>query len=101
MNAIFKTAVSTFVVTVALLNLQNGLQAVGFVKKAEVLKDDIVQCRDSAILNQHNPFGYQVIQQSEACNDKLNPFNVAFRDAPVPNKPNVASGGKPPTGGKP
>jgi hypothetical protein len=101
MNAIFKTVVITAGVTIALVNLQNGLEAVGFVKKAEVLKDAIVQCRDSATLNQHNPFGYQVIQQSEACNDTLNPYNVAFPDAPVPNKPNVTSGGKPPTGGKP
>ena len=90
MNAIFKTAVISITLTLVILNLQNGLQAFGFVKKSEVLKDAIVQCRDSAILNQHNPFGYQVIQQSEACNGVLNPYNVAFPDAPVPNKPNLA-----------
>lgn len=93
MNPLLTTALCSIVATLLLCNAQAGLEAVGAVKKSEVLRNAIVQCKDSATLNRNNPFGYQLVQQSPECKNVINPYNVAFPDAPVPNAPTVANGG--------
>jgi hypothetical protein len=87
----FQDSIAPFVVGAVVVGLiliiPSGLEAFGVTKKPQILKGKIQACLDSAQQNKSNPFAYQLIQASNNCNGIIEPYNVAFPDAPVPNAP--------------